>query len=74
MTEDEVLTIIKNIVKKNFQIDDDLLDSEVIDSMMIVRLVIEFEHSFGCSIPGHLVSEVLLTPRTVLDYIKESKV
>lgn len=71
MTEDKVLAIIKNIVKKNFQIDDDLLNSEVIDSMMIVRLVIEFEQAFGYSIPGHLVSQVLLTPRSVLNYINE---
>lgn len=73
MTEEKVLSVIKNIVKKNFQIDDDLLNSEVIDSMMIVRLVIEFEQAFDCNIPGHLVSEILLTPRSVIDYIKETK-
>jgi len=67
--ESRILEILKEIVGKPVGLDDELVQSRIVDSIAAVDLALKVEEEFGCSIAPHELTRILSTPRTLIAHV-----
>lgn len=70
--EQKVLAIFENVLSRKVAFNDELIESDIIDSITAVDIVLEVQAEFGCAIPPTDVASVLKTPATLAAWIEEN--
>ncbi|UNK63319.1 acyl carrier protein [Buttiauxella ferragutiae] len=70
--EQKVLAIFENVLSRKVAFNDELIESDILDSITAVDIVLEVQAQFGCAIPPTDVASVLKTPATLAAWIEEN--
>lgn len=60
--EQEILALFENVLSRKVGFHDELIDSDILDSILAVDMVLEVQDVYGCMIPPTDVATVLKTP------------
>lgn len=71
--EIRILEIIAEIAMKTVSLDDQLLESDLIDSISAVDLALRIEAEFHCSIPPHEINQHMKTSRSLVAYVIQNQ-
>lgn len=71
--EQEILALFEKILSRKVGFNDELIESDILDSILAVNLVLEVQDVYGCMIPPTEVSTVLKTPADLARYIEENR-
>lgn len=67
--EKRILEIVSDIAMTSVSMDDQLLDTNLIDSIAAVNLALQIEDEFHCSIPPQEIMERIKTTRSLVEYV-----
>lgn len=70
--EQKVLALFENVLSRKVDFNDELIESDILDSITAVDVVLEVQAEFGCAIPPTDVATVLKTPATLADWLEEN--
>lgn len=70
--EQQVLALFERVLSRKVGINDELIESDILDSIVAVDVVLEVQAEFGCAIPPTEVASVLKTPATLCAWIEEN--
>lgn len=70
--EQQVLALFERVLSRKVGFNDELIESDILDSIMAVDVVLEVQAEFGCSIPPTDVANVLKTPATLSAWLEEN--
>ncbi|MCW7548718.1 phosphopantetheine-binding protein [Photorhabdus sp. APURE] len=71
--EQQVLSIVSRIAKKNVELDDELLRKSLIDSITTVDLILELQEEFDCYISSTDAESIIETPKSIINYLNNLK-
>lgn len=71
--EQEILALFENVLSRKVGFHDELIDSDILDSILAVDMVLEVQDVYGCMIPPTVVATVLKTPADLARYIEEHR-
>ncbi|MDY4348558.1 MULTISPECIES: acyl carrier protein [Pectobacterium] len=71
--EQEILALFEKILSRKVGFNDELIESDILDSILAVDLVLEVQDVYGCVIPPTEVAIVLKTPADLARYIEENR-
>ncbi|MBA0207257.1 acyl carrier protein [Pectobacterium aroidearum] len=71
--EQEILALFEKILSRKVGFNDELIESDILDSILAVDLVLEVQDVYGCVIPPTEVVIVLKTPADLARYIEENR-
>ncbi|MGB7801278.1 acyl carrier protein [Buttiauxella sp.] len=70
--EQKVLAIFENVLSRKVAFNDELIESDILDSITAVDIVLEVQAEFGCAIPPTDIANVLKTPATLAAWLEEN--
>ncbi|WP_034455108.1 acyl carrier protein [Buttiauxella noackiae] len=70
--EQKVLALFENVLSRKVAFHDELIESDILDSITAVDVVLEVQVEFGCAIPPTEVASVLKTPATLAAWLEEN--
>ncbi|EBB2472669.1 acyl carrier protein [Salmonella enterica] len=70
--EQEIIALFEKVLSRKVDFNDELIESDILDSILAVDLVLEVQDVYGCIIPPTEVANVLKTPATLASYIAEN--
>jgi len=73
MMEEQVLALFERVLSRKVGFNDELIESDILDSIMAVDVVLEVQDEFGCMISPTDVASVLKTPASLAAYIEENR-
>jgi D-alanine--poly(phosphoribitol) ligase subunit 2 len=73
MMEEQVLALFERVLSRQVGFNDELIESDILDSIMAVDVVLEVQDEFGCMISPTDVATVLKTPASLAAYIEENR-
>ncbi|MCS2172555.1 acyl carrier protein [Scandinavium sp. TWS1a] len=71
--EEQVLALFERVLSRKVGFNDELIESDILDSIMAVDVVLEVQDEFGCMISPTDVASVLKTPASLAAYIEENR-
>ncbi|MFJ3456804.1 acyl carrier protein [Scandinavium goeteborgense] len=71
--EEQVLALFERVLSRKVGFNDELIESDILDSIMAVDVVLEVQGEFGCMISPTDVATVLKTPASLAAYIEENR-
>lgn len=71
--EEQVLALFERVLSRQVGFNDELIESDILDSIMAVDVVLEVQDEFGCMISPTDVATVLKTPASLAAYIEENR-
>ena len=71
--EQEILALFEKVLSRKVGFHDELIESDILDSILAVDLVLEVQDVCGCMIPPTEVATVLKTPADLARYIEENR-
>ncbi|MGM3175971.1 acyl carrier protein [Dickeya lacustris] len=71
--EQEILALFEKVLSRKVGFNDELIESDILDSILAVDLVLEVQDTYGCMIPPTEVANVLKTPADLARYIEENR-
>jgi D-alanine--poly(phosphoribitol) ligase subunit 2 len=71
--EEQVLALFERVLSRKVGFNDELIESDILDSIMAVDVVLEVQDEFGCMISPTDVATVLKTPASLAAYIEENR-
>lgn len=69
--EQEILALFEKVLSRKVGFNDELIESDILDSILAVDLVLEVQDVYGCMIPPTDVAHILKTPADLARYIAE---
>jgi D-alanine--poly(phosphoribitol) ligase subunit 2 len=70
--EQKVLALFENVLSRKVGFNDELIESDILDSITAVDVVLEVQAEFGCAIAPTDVATVLKTPATLAAWLEEN--
>ena len=70
--EQKVLALFENVLSRKVDFNDELIESDILDSITAVDVVLEVQAEFGCAIPPTDVATVLKTPAMLAAWLEEN--
>ena len=70
--EQKVLAIFENVLSRKVAFNAELIESDILDSITAVDIVLEVQAEFGCAIPPTDIANVLKTPATLAAWLEEN--
>jgi len=71
--ENEILALFEKVLSRKVGFHDELIESDILDSILAVDMVLEVQDGYGCMIPPTDVATVLKTPADLARYIEENR-
>ncbi len=71
--KEQLLEIIEECVQKKVTLDDGLLSTGLLDSIVAVDLILSIQSELGVEIPITEAVEILSTVQTVVDYVENNQ-
>ncbi|ACT05826.1 acyl carrier protein [Dickeya chrysanthemi Ech1591] len=71
--EQEILALFEKVLSRKVGFNDELIESDILDSILAVDLVLEVQDVYGCMIAPTDVANVLKTPADLARYIEEHR-
>ena len=71
--ENEILALFEKVLSRKVGFHDELIESDILDSILAVDMVLEAQDVYGCMIPPTDVATVLKTPADLARYIEENR-
>lgn len=71
--EQEILALFEKVLSRKVGFHDELIESDILDSILAVDMVLEVQDVYGCMIPPTDVVTVLKTPADLARYIEENR-
>ena len=71
--EQEILALFEKVLSRKVGFHDELIESDILDSILAVDMVLEVQDDYGCTIPPTDVATVLKTPADLARYIEENR-
>ena len=71
--EQEILALFEKVLSRKVGFHDELIESDIIDSILAVDMVLEVQDVYGCMISPTDVATVLKTPADLARYIEENR-
>ncbi|HCM9127932.1 TPA: acyl carrier protein [Enterobacter asburiae] len=71
--EQEILALFEKVLSRKVGFHDELIESDILDSILAVDMVLEVQDVYGCAIPPTDVATVLKTPADLARYIEENR-
>lgn len=71
--EQEILALFEKILSRKVGFNDELIESDILDSILAVDLVLEVQDVYGCIIPPTEAATVLKTPADLAHYIEDNR-
>lgn len=71
--EQEILALFEKVLSRKVGFHDELIESDILDSILAVDMVLEVQDFYGCMIPPTDVATVLKTPADLARYIEENR-
>ncbi|MBU4682365.1 acyl carrier protein [Cedecea davisae] len=71
--EQDILALFEKVLSRKVGFNDELIESDILDSILAVDLVLEVQDLYGCMIPPTEVASVLKTPESLARYIEENR-
>ena len=71
--ENEILALFEKVLSRKVGFHDELIESDILDSILAVDMVLEEQDVYGCMIPPTDVATVLKTPADLARYIEENR-
>lgn len=69
--EQQILALFERVLSRKVGFHDELIQSDILDSILAVDVVLEVQDEFGCMIAPTDVANVLKTPADLARYIEE---
>jgi len=73
MMEQDILALFEKVLSRKVGFHDELIESDILDSILAVDMVLEVQDVYGCTIPPTDVATVLKTPADLARYIEENR-
>ena len=70
--EQKILALLERVLSRKVGFNDELIESDILDSILAVDVVLEVQDEFGCMISPTDVAMVLKTPASLAKYIEEN--
>ncbi|EMM7215130.1 acyl carrier protein [Enterobacter bugandensis] len=70
--EHDILALFEKVLSRKVGFHDELIESDILDSILAVDMVLEVQDVYGCMIPPTDVAMVLKTPADLARYIEEN--
>ncbi|GDX04289.1 acyl carrier protein [Buttiauxella sp. WJP83] len=70
--EQKVLAIFENVLSRKVAMNDELIESDILDSITAVDIVLEVQAEFGCAIPPTDIANILKTPAMLTAWLEEN--
>jgi D-alanine--poly(phosphoribitol) ligase subunit 2 len=71
--EQQVLALFERVLSRKVGFNDELIESDILDSILAVDVVLEVQDEFGCMISPTDVATVLKTPASLAAYIEANR-
>ncbi|WP_336234124.1 acyl carrier protein [Enterobacter bugandensis] len=71
--EHDILALFEKVLSRKVGFHDELIESDILDSILAVDMVLEVQDVYGCMIPPTEVGTVLKTPADLARYIEENR-
>lgn len=71
--EEQILALFERVLSRKVGFNDELIESDILDSIVAVDVVLEVQDEFGCMISPTDVASVLKTPASLAAYIEENR-
>ena len=71
--EQEILALFEKVLSRKVGFHDELIESDILDSILAVDMVLEVRDVSRCTIPPTDVATVLKTPADLARYIEENR-
>nr|WP_318382618.1 acyl carrier protein [uncultured Enterobacter sp.] len=71
--ENDILALFEKILSRKVGFHDELIASDILDSILAVDMVLEVQDVYGCTIAPTDVATVLKTPADLAQYIEEHR-
>ena len=71
--EQEILALFEKVLSRKVGFHDELIESDILDSILAVDMVLEVQDVYGCMIQPTDVATVLKTPADLARYIEENR-
>ncbi|SNY59904.1 acyl carrier protein [Enterobacter sp. CC120223-11] len=71
--EQQILALFERILSRKVGFHDELIESDILDSILAVDVVLEVQDEFGCMISPTDVATVLKTPASLAAYIEANR-
>ncbi|MGU3412236.1 acyl carrier protein [Enterobacteriaceae bacterium C23F] len=71
--EQQILALFERILSRKVGFNDELIESDILDSILAVDVVLEVQDEFGCMISPTDVATVLKTPASLAAYIEANR-
>ncbi|MDU2816558.1 acyl carrier protein [Enterobacter sp.] len=71
--ENEILALFEKVLSRKVGFHDELIESDILDSILAVDMVLEVQDVYGCMIPPTDVVTVSKTPADLARYIEENR-
>ncbi|MFK3662336.1 acyl carrier protein [Scandinavium sp. NPDC088450] len=68
--EQQILALFERVLSRKVGFHDELIESDILDSILAVDVVLEVQDEFGCMISPTDVATVLKTPASLAKYIE----
>ena len=69
----KILALFEKVLSRKVGFHDELIESDILDSILAVDMVLEVQDVYGCTIPPTDVATVLKTPADLARYIEENR-
>ena len=69
--EQEILALFEKVLSRKVGFHDELIESDILDSILAVDMVLEVQDVYGCMIPPTDVATVLKTPADLARAIQD---
>ena len=70
--EQKVLALFENVLSRKVDFNDELIESDILDSITAVDVVLEVQAEFGCATPPTDVATGWKTPATLAAWLEEN--
>lgn len=70
--EQKILALFERVLSRKVGFNDELIESDILDSILAVDVVLEVQDEFGCMISPTDVATVLKTPASLAKYLEEN--
>ena len=71
--EQEILALFEKVLSRKVGFHDELIESDILDSILAVDMVLEVQDVYGCTTPPTDLATVLKTPADLARYIEENR-
>lgn len=71
--EQQILALFERILSRKVGFHDELIESDILDSILAVDVVLEVQDQYGCMISPTDVATVLKTPASLAAYVEANR-